>query len=78
MDQHIIDHAAAAIMAYLQRRPDSADTVEGIHQWWIDWQGQVEDPQVTLQALEQLEKDTQLERVRIGNRFLWRRPRSVE
>lgn len=69
---------AAAILAYVQRRPESADTVEGIHNWWIDWHGRIESPQVTEQALEHLEKQQLMEKVSVGNRLLWRRPRQVD
>ncbi|HZX31760.1 MAG TPA: hypothetical protein VFF03_10435 [Rhodocyclaceae bacterium] len=78
MDYQAIEQAAAAILNYVQQHPNSADTAEGIHAWWIDWEGRIESPLVTEQALEYLERQHLMERVSIGNRVLWRRPRQVE
>lgn len=32
-----VDYAKGAIRKYLESRPTSVDSVEGIHQWWIVW-----------------------------------------
>ena len=68
-----LDFAVQAILAYLQQRPDAADTLEGIHHWWISWPGPEESPAVTLAALEQLESRGMVTRVLLGQRSLWRR-----
>lgn len=78
MDQQLIDQVATAILNYLRERPASADTIEGIHRWWIDWHGRMEDQTVTQEALQQLEKQQLLESVSIGNRLLWRQPRHID
>lgn len=78
MDSQLIESVAAAILAYVERRPQSADTVQGIHAWWIDWHGRIESPEVTERALEYLEQQGQMERVSVGNRLLWRRPRQSD
>jgi hypothetical protein len=78
MDSQAIELAAAAILNYLQQHPNSADTAEGIHAWWIDWDGCIESPLVTERALEYLEDQHLMERVSIGNRVLWRKPRQFE
>lgn len=77
MDSQLIEPVAAAILAYVQERPGSADTAEGIHTWWIDWHGCIESQQVTEQALEYLEKQCLMEKVSIGDRLLWRKPRQI-
>ncbi|HSC79330.1 MAG TPA: hypothetical protein VLC08_03160 [Chitinolyticbacter sp.] len=70
--ESLIDYAATAISDYLRQRPASADTLEGIHAWWIDWGGPPEAVSVTQAALERLEADGVIERRYIGNRELWR------
>lgn len=71
----LIDTAAAAIWEYLKKYPESVDSVEGIHSWWIEWQDRVESLQITEQALELLEAQGMMEKVHVGNRLLWRRRR---
>lgn len=75
MDEQLVVFAENAIRTYLGERPDSADTVEGIHRWWILWPGLPESPVVTQIALERLEGSGELESVNVGNQILWRRPR---
>ena len=76
MDEQLVVFAENAIRVYLAERPDSADTVEGIHRWWILWPGLPESPVVTQIALERLETTGEMEPVDVGNQVLWRRPRS--
>lgn len=76
MDEQLVVFAENAIRVYLAERPDSADTVEGIHRWWILWPGLPESPVVTQIALERLETAGEMEPVDVGNQVLWRRPRS--
>ncbi len=75
MDEQLVVFAENAIRVYLGERPDSADTVEGIHRWWILWPGLPESPVVTQIALERLESSGEVESVCVGNQMLWRRPR---
>lgn len=70
----LVNSVADAIVAFLAAHPQAADTVEGIHQFWISYPGEVSlSVAVTLEALEQLEADGQLERVTLGQRTVWRR-----
>ncbi len=75
MDEQLVVFAENAIRVYLAERPDSADTVEGIHCWWLLWPGLPESPVVTQIALERLESSGEVESVCVGNQLLWRRPR---
>jgi hypothetical protein len=56
--------------------PNSADTVEGIHNYWIDWSEPVPSVLVTQQALEVLEKNGFVEPVLVGERVIWRKARA--
>lgn len=71
-----IEFIAANIRNYLTERPDAADTVEGVHGWWIIWPGLPESILCTQAALELLEKDGFVEQVPVGNRTIWRKARS--
>ncbi|MFD0726567.1 hypothetical protein [Lysobacter brunescens] len=75
MDRGLIEFAKDAIRRFLERRPEAADTLEGIHHWWIDWPGHAESQVVTEVALEQLHAEGLIEPLRIGNNVLWRRRR---
>lgn len=72
MDQTAIDFAETAILGYLQHRPTSADTAEGVHHWWISWEGLPEHISVTECALARLRAAGRIECVRLGNREFWR------
>ncbi len=74
-DDNTIDYAISAIRSFLRERPESADTLEGIHRWWIRWPGLEESPLVTLTALERLEALGEVEQLRVGASVLWRRRR---
>ena len=76
MDERLVVFAENSIRAYLAGRPHSADTLDGIHLWWIHWPGLSESPVVTQIALERLETMGEVERVSLGNQILWRRPRA--
>lgn len=75
MENKLIEHAVHAIQAHLSARPDSADTLEGIHRWWIRQGEQEESIAITEQALLQLEDLGLVESVNIGNHKIWRRSR---
>lgn len=75
MDEQSILAVAKEIRRYLDSRPESADTVDGIHHFWINWSGLPESRLVTAAALELLLAEGVVECVRYGNRELWRRRR---
>jgi hypothetical protein len=64
---------AQSIQAYLAVMPHAADTLEGIHNSWINWPGLHESFYVTEAALEYLERIGVVERITVGNREIWRR-----
>lgn len=73
MDEKSTQAVADAIRNYLSARPAAADTVEGIHQYWISW-GDVPEPiDVTEAALLHLEQAGFVERTLAGTREVWRR-----
>jgi hypothetical protein len=74
-DEQLITHAAAEITAWLAARPNSADTLEGIHRWWIRWPGPEEAISVTEAAVQRLLAAGLLEEVQVGSRLIWRRRR---
>ena len=78
MDYKLKLATAISILIYLSSRPDAADTVEGIHQWWIQWPDVPEPVSVTMAALEHLEAVGFLERLQTGNRQFWRRRRDAD
>lgn len=78
MDEKLLEFAVDAICSHLEKNPASADTVEGIHQWWIRWPGFPESIEVTAAALEQLEQTGFLQRLHAGKREIWRRPRDPD
>jgi hypothetical protein len=71
-DEDLVRFAAAAILHYLQQHPDSADTAEGIHEWWIDWPGVPEPLLITCLALEQLGQENKIQQSGVANRRIWR------
>jgi hypothetical protein len=73
MNEQPVDFAVQSIRHYLVRAPHSADTVSGIHAWWIDWPEPAPPQAITLKALQRLEADGLVERASIGNSELWRR-----
>ena len=70
--------AELAIRRFLTQRPDSADTLDGIHRWWIQWPGEEESSLCTLTALERLQASGEVEQFRAGSNVLWRRKRHIE
>jgi hypothetical protein len=77
MDDTTLNFAASEIQAYVCDRPDAADTAEGIHRAWIRWPDLPGSIELTLAALRQLELGGRIERARVGNREIWRRPRNT-
>ncbi len=71
-----VQAVADAIKRYLELRPNSADTVEGIHCFWIDWERSQGSVSITQTALELLEQQGVVEQLAIGNRLIWRKKRA--
>jgi hypothetical protein len=71
-DADLVQFAADAIFRYLQAHPASADTLEGIHEWWIEWPEIAESMLVTYAALEQLEQAGMLQRSNASPKAVWR------
>ncbi len=63
---------AAAIQRYLEDRPESSDTLEGIHHYWIRTRGE-ESMELTQAALDYLSAAGFIESSTTGSRQLWRR-----
>jgi hypothetical protein len=47
MDDRLVAFAESAIRDYLVSRPESVDTLEGIHRWWIAWPEAEVSPTIT-------------------------------
>jgi hypothetical protein len=75
VNNQALNFAIRAIEFRLSESPNSADTVEGIHNYWIDWSEPVPPLLVTQQALEALEQKKLVEQVRVGERSIWRKSR---
>jgi hypothetical protein len=72
MNDELIERVAAHISRYLERHPAAADTVEGVHAFWIGAQCAQESIDVTQAALEYMLEQGAIVSVPIGNRVLWR------
>ena len=73
MDTSELEFARTAILAYLHRRPDSADTVEGIHSYWISWPAAAPALSITEAALQSLRHEGQMMSMDIHRQQIWRR-----
>lgn len=77
MDEQSIQFAMQAIVLHLRQHPQSADTLEGVHLWWVHWPDIQESILVTAEALYRLRAAQQVESRTIGERELWRLPRTA-
>ena len=69
----MLDRVAAHMARYLARNMGGdADTVEGVHAFWIGAQCAQESLDVTQAALEYLLEQGAIMNVPVGNRMLWR------
>lgn len=75
MDETLIQFAMNAIILHLNKNPLSADTLEGIHLWWIPWPDTEESIFITAEALNRLQEAKLVETRIIAEREIWRRPR---
>jgi hypothetical protein len=66
-----IEDVVQALERYLSLYPAAKDTLEGIHLWWIDWQGVPGAIAATQAALELLEARGRVVRTGLGRRELW-------
>ena len=57
IDTATVESTAAAIMRYLHALPDSADTVEGVAEWWLARQRVKDTMEIVSGALELLIAD---------------------
>jgi hypothetical protein len=75
MDDRLVLETMRMIQQYLDSRPESADTLDGIHYSWIQSQ---ESKDVTQAALDRLLEAGVVEHLRYGrNTLLWRRARKT-
>ena len=75
MTGHSVRVVADAIAHYLASRPESADSPEGIRQWWLRPVG-VEVPlALVMDALKLLASEGVVECRRFGGGEVWRRSR---
>jgi hypothetical protein len=74
MHEQEVRHAMQQIRHALERSPAAADTVQGIHAWWIEWPEPGPHWTTTQQALERLRDEGVVECVRLEDgREVWRR-----
>lgn len=72
MRSHDVLTAMQQIKLLLERAPDSAETAEGIHNWWIPWDEPAPGVEVTQEALNRLEREGIVRREKNGHGELWR------
>ena len=66
--------AASAIQRYLAVRPNAAETVEGVAQWWLSRQRREDTVDLARRALEHLEAQGQVVRFQLaGGKTMFRR-----
>jgi len=73
MNDDLVQFARTEICKHVAEHPDSVDTLQGIHEWWIHWSGPGESMDITLAALEQLKLDGLMESRQVGRHLLWLR-----
>jgi hypothetical protein len=75
MDSGLVQATASEILKHLQRHPGSADVVQNVHTFWLDWGCSPEQLCITQAALHQLHAAGSIECVSVDARVLWRLPR---
>ncbi|MBN3728201.1 hypothetical protein [Burkholderia sp. Ac-20379] len=71
-DEASIEAIAERIQRYLCERPASADTTEGVHQWWLGGEAFDATLDATQAALALLARRGVLDAVKLGHRTVWR------
>jgi predicted phosphohydrolase len=74
MDSRLMLATANQILKYLQRYPASADVVQGVHTYWLDWGCSPEHLCVTQAALHYLREAGSIECIDVDAGVLWRQP----
>lgn len=64
--------AMNSIKSFVAERPNAADTLEGIHYFWIQWDRPIPEMSVTLHALDLLADDEIMEERELGDQIIWR------
>ena len=67
IDTATVESAAATIMRYLHDHPDSADTVEGVAEWWLRRQHVSDTLAIVNEALELLAADGSVQQRRTAD-----------
>ncbi|MFZ6757623.1 hypothetical protein ACO0K9_10475 [Undibacterium sp. Ji50W] len=75
MQAQDLEFVTNAIRDYVRQRPNSADTAEGIANFWINWPGEVLPMSVVLPILESMRHAGELESMAVGGRTIWRAAR---
>lgn len=73
LDQQKEAELSHAILLYLEEHPQAQDTVEGIASFWVMRQKVREDVEAVARVLNELTQSGQLEEIRQGNSFQYRR-----
>lgn len=72
-DPEQVMDAAETIRRYLTQRPDAVETVEGVARWWLLRQRYEDTQALARRALEHLEREGCIERIRsTGGRVMYR------
>lgn len=74
----MVAFASSQIEHYLQVHPQAADSLQGVHYFWITWPDQPEALVVTETALHCLQEQSIVESFNVGNNVLWRKHRTSE
>ncbi len=72
MTEPLVRDVADRLIAYLREHPRAADTLEGIHQWWLASPSPGVTPQITQRALDLLEAEGRIERHAFIRCTVWR------
>lgn len=75
MQDQDLEFVRNSIRSYLRARPHSADTAEGIQQFWIQWRDDVLPLSVVSGILETMRNAGELESVNLSGRTIWRAAR---
>lgn len=67
-----IEFAMSSIVAFLEFNPKAADTVEGVHSFWIQWPEPIPPIAITAAALSLLKIQGIVEIKEIGKQSIWR------
>jgi hypothetical protein len=74
MEGELVLATANEILKYLQRHPYSADVVQGVHTFWLDWGCSPERLCVTQAALHHLREAGSIESITVNAAIVWRLP----